>query len=151
MYSLVRRYIKTAIAFLGVGLGLGFWLLVRREVYGVAANAYLVSAHTHAVFLGFVMFLILGVALWLFPRPPREDTRYSPNMVSAAYWILLVSTAVRLAAEIGRGVGAGAWLAWPIVAGGAGQVIGFALYFWTMWGRIRPAGSQLREARGERF
>jgi heme/copper-type cytochrome/quinol oxidase subunit 1 len=151
MHSLVRRYIKTAIIFLGLGLGLGFWLLLRRELYASAGNDYLVSAHTHAILLGFVMFLILGVALWLFPRPSRDDRRYKPEFVGAAYWVLLVSTVVRLVAEVGRGLGAPSWLAWPIVAAGAGQLAGFGLYFWTMWGRIRPVGSQLREARGERF
>ena len=28
---------------------------------------------------------------------------------------------------------------------------GVALFFYTMWGRIRPVGSQLREAKGEKF
>jgi hypothetical protein len=38
-----------------------------------------------------------------------------------------------------------------VVAGGLGQILGSAVYFWTMWPRIRPVGSQLREAAGERF
>lgn len=151
MYTQVRRFIKTAIGFLAVGLGLGGWLIVRRELWGRAPNAYLVTAHVHAVFVGFVMFLILGVALWLFPRPEKGDRRYRPGMVAASYWILLVATAVRILGEVGRGLGAGRWLAWPIVAGGLGQILGFAIYFWTMWPRIRPVGSHLREARGERF
>jgi hypothetical protein len=67
MYTLVRRYIKTGIAFLAVGLALGFWMLVRRELWGVWPHPYLVSAHAHAVLVGFVMFLILGVALWTRP------------------------------------------------------------------------------------
>jgi hypothetical protein len=31
------------------------------------------------------------------------------------------------------------------------QIAGIAVFFHTMWGRIRPLGSQAREARGERF
>ena len=30
-------------------------------------------------------------------------------------------------------------------------IAGAALYFWAMWTRIRPVGSHLREAQGERF
>jgi hypothetical protein len=30
MHSLVRRYIKTAIAFLFIGLAIGGWMIVRR-------------------------------------------------------------------------------------------------------------------------
>jgi len=43
------------------------------------------------------MFMILGVALWIFPRPAKDDNR------------------------------------------------------WNMRSRIRPVGSQAREAKGERF
>lgn len=151
MYTLVRRFIKTGIVFLFAGLALGGYLLVRRELFGVWPHPHLVSAHAHAVLVGFVMFLILGVALWLFPRAEKGDTRYRPGRVEAAYWILVVATAARFLAE-----GARAWsdaraLAWVVVVGGLGQIAGLALYFWTMWSRIRPVGSHLREAKGERF
>jgi heme/copper-type cytochrome/quinol oxidase subunit 1 len=87
MHTLVRRFIKTGIAFLAAGLALGLWMLVRRELAGVWPHPYLVSAHAHAVLAGLVMFLIPGVALWLFPRAEKGDTRYQPQRVEAAYWI----------------------------------------------------------------
>ncbi len=151
MYTLVRRFIKTGIAFLFTGLVLGAWMLVRRELFGTWPNPYLVSAHAHAVLIGFVMFLILGVALWLFPRAPSDDTRYRPERVAAAYWILLFATGGRFVAEAARAWSDAPALPWIIVAGGLGQVAGLAVYFWTMWPRIRPVGSHLREARGEKF
>ena len=151
MHTLVRRFIKTAIAFLFLGLALGMWMLIRRELGADWPHPYLVSAHAHAVLVGFVMFLILGVALWLFPRPAKDDTRYRPGRIQAAYWILLIATGSRFVAEASR-----AWLdapalGWIVVLGGVGQIAGLALYFWSMWGRIRPLGSALREDRGERF
>ncbi len=151
MHSLVRRYLKTGIAFLFVGLALGAWMLVRRELLGRWPQPYLVSAHAHAVFVGFVMFMILGVGLWLFPRPAAGDARYTPARAGAAYWVLTVATALRIAGEVGRSWSSAGWLAWPVVAGGLGQVAGLSLYFWTVWTRIRPVGSHLREAKGERF
>ncbi len=151
MYTLVRRFIKTGIVFLFAGLAVGGYMLIRRELFGAWPHPHLVSAHVHAVLVGFVMFLILGVALWLFPRAEKGDPRYRPGRVEAAYWILVVATAARFLAE-----GARAWsnaraLAWVVVVGGLGQIAGLALYFWTMWSRIRPVGSHLREAKGERF
>lgn len=151
VYTLVRRFIKTGIAFLFAGLALGVWMLVRRELLGEWPNPYLVSAHAHAVLVGFVMFLILGVALWLFPRAAKDDKRYSPARVEAAYWILLLSTIGRFGGEAGRAWSDTDALAWLVVLGGLGQVAGLTLYFWTMWTRIRPLGSQMREAKGERF
>lgn len=151
MYTLVRRFIKTGIGFLFLGLLLGAWMLIRRELLGIWPNPYLVSAHAHAVLVGFVMFLILGVALWLFPRAPKEDTRYRPERAAAAYWVLLLATGGRFVAEAVRAWSTAPWLGWIVVLGGLGQIAGLAIYFWTMWPRIRPVGSQLREAAGERF
>lgn len=151
MHTNVRRFVKTGIGFLMVGLVLGAVMIVRREVWGVWPETYLVSAHAHAVQLGFVMYLILGVALWLFPKPPKGDTRYRPGRIDAAYWTLTPATAWRIAGEVSR-VWIGAdWLRWSIAAAGIVQVVGFAIYFWTMWPRIRSVGSHLREAKGERF
>ena len=77
MPPLVRRYLKTAIAFLLFGVGLGVYMLARRELAGVWPTPWWTSAHTHAILVGFVMMMILGVALWMFPRPAKEDTRWT--------------------------------------------------------------------------
>ena len=151
MFTLVRRFIKTGVGFLTAGLLLGAYMLVQRELLGQWPNRYLVSAHVHAVFLGFVMFIILGVALWLFPRAEKTDTRYKPGLIEAAYWILTLAMFSRFIAEMLR-----AWFSYPalviiVLIGGLGQVVGLLLYFWTMWSRIRPLGSRAREAAGERF
>lgn len=151
MYSLVRRYIKTAIAFLFVGLAIGGWMIVRRELWNLPATPYEVSAHTHAIFVGFVMMMILGVALWLFPRPEKTDTRYRPALAATAYWLLVVGTGARVAGELLRQTSGERWLRLGVVAAGMLQIAGLALFFFTMWSRIRGVGSRDREARGERF
>ena len=151
MYTLVRRYIKTAVAFLGVGLLLGAWMIARRELWGRYPTRYELSAHTHALLVGFVMMMILGVALWLFPRPDRADERYRPAFAEAAYWLLTIGTGGRLVAELSRASIQALWLRWAIVIFAVMQVLGVAVFFHTMWSRIRPVGSALREAKGERF
>lgn len=151
MHSLIRRYLKTAIGFLAVGLALGGWMMVRRELGGVFPSPYLVSAHTHAILVGFVMLMILGVALWLFPRPEKGDVRYQPRIAEAAYWLVAVGTGVRVAGELLRAASGAAWLRWAVVLSGLAQIAGIGLFFYTMWSRIRPVGSQVREAKGERF
>jgi heme/copper-type cytochrome/quinol oxidase subunit 1 len=151
MHSLVRLYIKTAVGFLVAGLLLGGYLLARRELRGVPATPYEISAHTHVILVGFVMTMILGVALWLFPRPAKEDVQYRPALAVAAYWLLTLGTAARAVGELMRPPGVATWAAWVIVASGAMQILALVLFFYTMWPRIRGVGSQIREARGERF
>jgi hypothetical protein len=38
-----------------------------------------------------------------------------------------------------------------IVVSSVFQVIAMILFFYSMWGRIRPVDSQIREAKGEKF
>jgi len=144
-------FIKTGIAFLGIGLLLGAWLLIGRELRGVFPPPLLASAHVHAVGVGFVMFVILGVAQWLFPRAPKDDDRYRPERLVASYWILTVSTAVRIGSEVARASSDVFALRLVVVAAGLGQILGLAVYFYSMWSRIRPVGSAARERAGERF
>ena len=151
MYSLVRRYLKTAIAFLGVGLAIGAWMMAERDLLERAPSPFEQSAHTHAILVGFVMMMILGVALWLFPRPAKEDVRYEPRLADSAYWLVTLGTAMRIAGELARPLTQALWLRGATFAAGLLQIAGLALFFYTMWSRIRPVGSQAREAKGERF
>ena len=156
MYTLVRRYLKTAITFLAAGLAIGGYLIARREFQGAAPDEYLVSAHTHALFVGFVMMMIMGVALWLFPRPDKSDAQYDPRLAATAYWLITIGTTARVGGEVMRSslfdmnISA-MWLRIAIVAAGFLQAIAIGVFFFTMWTRIRPVGSQAREAKGERF
>ena len=116
MDRFVQRYLKTAIGFLALGLGLGAVMIVRRELQGVHASPYWISAHTHALLVGFVLMMIQGVALWMFPRPERGDVRYRPGLAEAAYWLVALSTGIRSGASCsGRGWSAGATMGslWP--------------------------------------
>ena len=126
-------------------------MMIERELYGRFPSQYLISAHTHAILVGFVMMMILGVALWLFPRPEKSDERYSPRVAEIAYWLLATGTAARIAGELARTNIDALSLRWAVIVAGAMQIAGIGLFFHTMWSRIRPLGSQAREAKGERF
>lgn len=151
MHSLVRRYLKTAILFLATGLLIGGWMIVQRELICTYPSPYIVSAHTHAILVGFVMMMILGVALWLFPRPDKSDERYQPRVADVAYWLLAIGTATRIAGELSRIGITSLPLRWIVVLASFAQIAGIGLFFYTMWSRIRPVGSRAREERGERF
>jgi cbb3-type cytochrome oxidase subunit 1 len=137
MSPLVRRFLKTAIGFLIFGVALGVFMLARRELAGAWATPWWVSAHTHAILVGFVLMMILGVALWMFPRPARDDTHFDPRLAEAAYWCIALGTGVRVAGELVRPATEAAAVRWAVVLGGAAQALGLVLFFYTMWTRIR--------------
>jgi hypothetical protein len=97
------------------------------------------------------MMMILGVALWLFPRPDKSDERYQPRVADIAYWLLTIGTSTRIIGELLRIEFASGLLRWLIVLASFAQIAGIGLFFYTMWSRIRPVGSRTREEKGERF
>ena len=123
MTSLVRRFLKTAILFLVVGLAIGGWMMVERELTGRFASPYVRSAHTHAILVGFVMMMILGVALWMFPRPVKGDTSYSPRLAEASYWMLAAGTAVRIVGELLRVRSDAMLLRYAVISAGLVQIV----------------------------
>jgi len=98
-----------------------------------------------------VMLMILGVALWMFPRPEKGDSRYRPRVAEAAYWLVTVGTALRVGGELARSVPGTGALRWAVLLSGVAQIAGIGLFFVNMWPRIRPLGSRMREANGEKF
>lgn len=145
MTELPRRFIKTAFVFLILGLLLGGWMLLRRELYGEWPHPYLISAHTHIMFVGFVMFMILGVATWLFPKPSRDDPRYRESRIKLVYWLLLIGTLLRSGGELGRGLHDATLPVWCILGGGAAQLLAILFYIWAMWFRIRTTTGYKRQ------
>lgn len=141
MPPLVRRYVKTAFVFLLAGLLLGAYITVEVNLRGRGVPWPLVTAHVHLVLVGFMLMMVFGVATWMFPRPGRDDPRYRPWLAEAVYWILAVSTVIRLAGELGAaaaGARGGSALA---AAGGVGQLVAAIGFVVNMWARVRMPGA----------
>jgi heme/copper-type cytochrome/quinol oxidase subunit 1 len=144
MSPLSRRFLATAAFFLATGLAMGFWMLVRRELLGVWPAPHLVSAHAHLVLVGAVMETILGVAIWLFPRPARGDTRYRPWLAEAAWWLITSGTVLRAVSESARAWSTAMPLRWLVVIGGGLQLLGLLAGITYLRPRIRGVGAGLR-------
>jgi hypothetical protein len=148
MSALSRRFLATAAGFLLAGLALGFWLLIRRELLGVWPAPHLVSAHAHLVLVGTVMETILGVAIWLFPRPAQGDPRHRPWLAEAAWWLMTSGTLLRATTEAARAWSDAVPLRWAVVIGGGLQLLGLAAGVTYLRPRIRSAGAGLRATAG---
>jgi heme/copper-type cytochrome/quinol oxidase subunit 1 len=151
MFSTVRYFIKTSVIFLVAGILTGLYMSLAKYVLKTGYGPELVSAHVHIILVGSVMMMIMGVALWFFPRPEKDDTKYNPDLILATYWIMTASTALRFVFQVIGSFLYADWNDYAIVAASVGQIIAMILFFYGMWGRIRPVGSKIREARGEKF
>jgi len=151
MHTIVRYYIRTSLIFLFSGLLLGVYFVVTTYWLGGGYPSLWVSAHTHVILIGFVMMMILGVAQWMFPRPLKSDKHYSPGRAFFVYYLLTISTAVRFISELIAPYSRMRLFEHLTAAASLGQVLAFILFFYNIWTRIRPMGSQLREAKGEKF
>jgi heme/copper-type cytochrome/quinol oxidase subunit 1 len=140
-----RRFLATAALSLLLGLSLGLWLLVRRELFGIWPTPHLTSAHAHLVLVGTVMQVIAGVALWMFPLPRRgTPVVQEPPWAMIGWWCLAPGTLLRAGAEVARATSTASVLPVLVVGGGALQVLGMVAVVLALRHRIRPAGAGAR-------
>lgn len=151
MFTTVRYFVKTSLIFLIVGILTGLHMSFSKYISEKSYTQELISAHTHIILVGSVMMMIMGVALWFFPRAEKDDKKYNPDLILVTYWMMTISTALRFLFQV---IGAYTYsylVNVAIVVFSSFQVLAMILFFYSMWGRIRAVGSQYREAKGEKF
>lgn len=140
MHPLVRLYLKTAFVFLALGLLTGLWIEGQLVFGGRWLSHAMVVAHVHLLLVGFLLLLILGVALWMFPRLARgQPVGPNPRLAAVGYACLALGTVGRAATEF-----LDLWLTAPgwqyaRFAFAALQVAGIGLGIALVWRRVRGA------------
>ncbi len=151
MFSTVRYFIKTSIFFLIVGILTGLYLMSAKYFGLPGYSSETISAHTHLILVGSVMMMIMGVALWFFPRAEKTDKKYNPDLIRFVFWLMALSTALRFVFQMLYGFLFSEWITYAITCMSVFQIISIVLFFYSVWGRIRPVGSHIREKKGEKF
>ncbi|MEJ5263485.1 MAG: cbb3-type cytochrome c oxidase subunit I [Ignavibacterium sp.] len=151
MFTTVRYFVKTSVIFLIVGIITGLYMSISKYILKLGYSQELISAHTHLILVGSVMMMIMGVALWFFPRADKDDKRYNPDLILTAYWIMTIGTSLRFVFQVAANFIISEFVHYMIAISSILQVVAIILFFYSMWGRIRPVGSHLREAKGEKF
>ncbi len=146
MPLVTRRLLASAALSLLLGLGLGLWMLLRRELLGIWPTPYMVSAHTHLVLVGTVMQVIAGVALWMFPLPRRGEAPVPERLGMLGWWLLTPGTLLRAMAELARAGSDEPVLAAVVVLGATMQIGGMIAVVGALRRRIRPVGAGNRAA-----
>ena len=137
MEAFVRRFIRSSLVWLGVGVLIG----ISMAFFPERALVYR-PAHVHANLLGFVSMMIFGVAYHVFPRftgNPLHDRRLGPvHLVAANLGLLLLVSGWIVRAWA---FGAGEVL---VRAGGAVSAVGVGLFIYNIWRTLGPAPAPRR-------
>ena len=125
MEPFVRRFVRSSLVWLGVGVVIGVWMTIdtRALLYR--------PAHMHANLLGFVSMMIFGVAYHVLPRFSGRPLR-SRGAACAHLWLANVGLALMVGGWIARpAVPAPAGLA--LIAGGVASAAGAFLFIGNIW------------------
>ena len=150
MFTTVRYFVKTSFAFFILGMLAGLYLY-GAGIFGWTVPYTLVQAHTHLLLMGGLVMMILGIAVWFFPRARKDDQQYNPDLIRISYWVFTLATLSRFIAEILQGFFVRGVLDQVGFWSAALQILAVVSIIYSIWGRIRPVGSQIREKRGEKF
>ena len=111
----------------------------------------LISAHTHLILVGSIMMMIMGVALWFFPRAEKDDKKYNPNLILVVYWLMTAATILRFISQVIGSFYFIEWIGTSIFIFSSLQVVALFLFFYSIWGRIRPVEASTERQKEKSF
>ena len=141
MLLIHRLFIKTALAYLVLGVMAGAWMLLRQAGVPLPEITNLYTVHIHLLGVGFFLMMVCGVALWMFPRKSgetREEAASDP-LGWAAYYLITIGLATRCLALLVPQVFGNFVLAVSAFL----QVAGVVCFAIAIWPRVYlPGGSE---------
>ena len=136
-----RLFIKTGIVYLLVTFAAGAGLMIL-AVVGKPAPFIIEVEHGHLGFVGWLVNVVIGVALWMFPldrdKFPKTQGRYPESSPLWCYVLLNVGLAVRVVVEPFFLLGVKNVLeAVLLVASAVMQFVAILLFVAIVWSRTR--------------
>ncbi len=135
MPKLVRWYIKTALVYFMAGLMAGIALAVGGPLAELTAG--LTPVYYHLLVVGWVTLLILGVAIWMFPKFSQEQPRGNEQLAWATYILLNLGLLLRVVGEPLDSLNAGTGWGVVLVISAALQWLGGLLILGSLWRRVK--------------
>lgn len=135
MPLLTRLFIKSSLVYLALALLVGVWMGVQAVSGGVIPGLF--PVYIHLFTMGWLTFLIFGVAYWMFPK-------YTPAMPRGHEWLVwgtfvlanlgLISRA--FAEPLNATQPGGVW-GWLLVFSAAAQWLSGVLFALNAWSRVK--------------
>ena len=130
-------FVRASLVYLGLGFTLGAVLLVNKGFALDLALGRLIPAHIELLLVGWIVQLVMGVALWIFPRfGLRPTTEGRVGLAWIAFGLLNLGVVEAAAAPlIGNGVGS----VLPLI-GRLIEITAAIVFVCEVRGRVRGSG-----------
>lgn len=128
----IRWFVRTSLVCLVLSAVVGTLAFAWPAIFHAALPAWVRPMHTHLATVGWLVNMVFGVALWMFPLPwgVTSERRYNRTLVCVAWIGINGGLALRFAGDILANV--------PLqIASGALQTAGILLCVGALWPRIR--------------
>lgn len=99
MPTLTRWFIKLGMVYLLIGMAIGGAMLLQPLMGWSSALQTLRPVYLHAIFIGWVTQLIMGVGYWMFPKYSKATPRGSERLGWAVFVLLNVGLLLRSISE----------------------------------------------------
>jgi hypothetical protein len=130
--------VKTSFCWMLFGFVLGALMLVDHLIAG-NWRGWFQPSHGHALFVGWFVQFVIGIAFWLLPRKrlPELPLGYGEHRAFVALACLNVGLAFRMIAEpFFRMANDAAWIDWMLAVSAILQVTAIAIFVSQMWPRV---------------
>ncbi len=135
MPVIVRWYLKTALVYFLAALGLGVF-----QALGGVAGFFppgATSVYYHLLMVGWVTQVILGVAIWMFPKFSLSQPRGNERLSWIIYFLLNFGLVFRAVGEpLTAAVDHPGW-GWLLVISALLQWLAGILIVGTLWSRVK--------------
>lgn len=133
-----RLFVKTSLVALVLTFLWGAAMLFG-EAFGAGVNPIWAIEHAHLAFVGWLVNIVVGIALWFLPlnreRFPDTAGRYPAGAPYLVWGLLNGGLVLRIVGE--PLLGTGQWAHVVVVIAGVAQLAAIALFAWIAWSRVR--------------
>jgi Trk-type K+ transport system membrane component len=139
MPTITRLFLKFGLVYFVASMACGVAMAWAEGAWA----ALLLPTYLHLFVVGWITQIIIGVALWLFPKQRKDKPRGHEWLSWTALVTLNVGLLLRAVAEpaqfaLEAGSGWQPTMDWLLVASAALQWIGGMAFLANIWGRIKP-------------
>lgn len=132
-----RLFIRTAFAWFATGFIWAAAITLIKVAGRPELRHAFITAHAHILLVGFFMNMVMGVAFWMFPRPP--DRRMNEPLATAAYALLNIGLLMRVSFEWAQEEYQYQIYGALLGTSGVLQALGGLLFAFVIWPRVRAA------------